>query len=54
MIRWYDYGFAFLFADAMQALFFGVPIVGVGVAYVLYYAWINYYCDWRRGVENGQ
>jgi len=54
MIRWYDYAAAFLFADAMQAFFFGVPVFGAIAAYSLYWMWVEYYCDWRKVKENGQ
>lgn len=54
MIRWYDYAAAFLFADAMQASFFGLPVFGAVIAYLLYEVWMNYYCDWRKVKESGQ
>jgi hypothetical protein len=51
MIRWYDYIAAFIVADLTFALFFGVPIFGGIAAYLLvFYVW-DYYCEYRKSME---
>ena len=46
MIRWYDYGAAFLMADALATMFFTIPFFGAVLAYLLYeYGW-GWYCNY--------
>jgi hypothetical protein len=52
MIRWYDYGAAFLAADIMATAFFTIPIFGAIIAYAVYEIWMNWYCQFRLEQES--
>ena len=52
MIRWYDYIVALLAADVIVGFVFNGGMFGGLVAYGIYWAWEEIYCNWRRVQEH--
>ena len=52
MIRWYDYIVALLAADVIVGFVFNSGMFGGFVAYSIYWAWEDVYCNWRRAQEH--
>ena len=47
-MKWYDYLLAFLAADIMTGFIFSSNIFGGILAYLVYSAWVDFYCQWRK------
>lgn len=52
MIRWYDYVASICLSYSMLVAFFNLPVIGAVVAYGMWIGWGDYYCEYRKEMEN--